>query len=65
MRRLVFIFALTACSSPSPFYPCPVDLIVARSGYSLNVDSLRAVHHPDSLSVLAGDTIAVVATDCG
>ena len=63
IRLALLALLLSACDETSPFYPCPVDLIVAAPGAALNVDSLGAAHHPDSLAILS-DSLVVIAGDC-
>ena len=65
MIRASFLALLfVGCTAPTAPFDCPVDLVIAAPGHSLNVDSLAAVHHPDSIRFVQGGTVAVIATDC-
>lgn len=65
MIRVSLLALLAGCTVPTAPFDCPVDLVIAAPGHSLNVDSLTAVHHPDSIRFVQNGTVAVIATDCG
>ena len=64
IRVALLALLLAACDVPTSPFDCPVHLVIAAPGHSLNVDSLAAVHHPDSIRFVQGGTVAVIATDC-
>jgi hypothetical protein len=64
VKPLLLALLLAACTAPTAPFDCPVDLVIAAPGHSLNVDSLAAVHHPDSIRFVQNGKVAVIATDC-